>query len=106
MSEARQDQPDDQDQHNQGHGDPGPGNDDNEGREIEISLNGRRVTVTDVVLKFEEILRLIPDYDPNFLYRVTYEKAASSPESGTLTTGQKIKVKKGTIIHATPTDKS
>lgn len=73
---------------------------------VEIILNAQPVNAPDNTLSYEQILKLLPDYDPAFLYRVTYEKAAGPITSGTLVSGQTVKVHKGTIFHATPTDKS
>jgi hypothetical protein len=84
---------------------PGHG-DDRPGHPIQIILNARPVLVPDDTVTYEQILKLLPDYDPNYLYRVTYEKAAGPHTSGTLVAGQTVKVRKGTIFHATPTDKS
>lgn len=87
------------------HHHPGPG-DERTDRPIQIILNAQPVTVPDETVTFEQILKLLADYDPNYLYRVTYEKAAGPHTSGTLVAGQTVKVRKGTIFHATPTDKS
>lgn len=94
-----------------GHGQP-PGNqhpgqgDNRPGHPVQIVLNAQPVTVPDDTVTYEQILRLLPDYDANYLYRVTYEKAVGPQISGTLVAGQTVKVRKGTIFHATPTDKS
>lgn len=73
---------------------------------VQIILNAQPVIVPDDTVTYEQILKLLPDYDPNYLYRVTYEKAVGPHTSGTLVAGQTVKVHKGTIFHATPTDKS
>lgn len=74
--------------------------------EVDIILNGEPALAPTNMLSFETILGLLPDYDANYHYRVDYEKAAQNPNMGELSAGQSVKVHKGTIIHATPTDKS
>ena len=72
----------------------------------DVVLNAMQVTVPDKLVTYEQILALLSDYDPNYLYRVSYERAVGPETSGTLVAGQTVKVHKGTIFHATPTDKS
>jgi hypothetical protein len=74
---------------------------------VQIIVNGRPFTVLDNEVSFEEVVGLaFPRPDPSALFRVSYEKAAGPNTEGNLVAGQSVKVRKGTIFHVTPTDKS
>lgn len=76
-------------------------------QQVPIIVNGRQFTVPDDDVSFEEVVRLaFPSPDPCALFRVSYEKAAGPNTEGNLVAGQSVKVRKGTIFHVTPTDKS
>jgi len=76
--------------------------------EIEIIVNGRLRVVLGPTVTFEQIVQLaFPDlHNPNFVFSVTYRKAAATPSEGELGAGGVVKIKKGTIFNVTQTDKS
>jgi hypothetical protein len=78
-------------------------------KQITIIVNGRKKEVTQRVLSFTEVVALAFDpvpSGPDWVFTVTYRKAASKPHDGTLTQGEHIKVKNGTIFNVTATNKS
>ena len=74
-----------------------------------IVVNGREKTVHTDELSFEAVLHLAFDpvpTGPNWVFTVTYRHAAGSRPNGTLVKGETVKIKDGTVFHATATDKS
>ena len=78
-------------------------------KQITIIVNGRKKEVTQRVLSFMEVVALtfnpVPS-GPDWVFTVTYRKAASKPHDGTLTEGGHVKVKNGTVFNVTATNKS
>jgi len=76
--------------------------------EVTIIVNGRERTVEEKDVSFEEVVELAfpgSPTGPNIVYTVAYRKAAGN-KSGDLLPGQSVKVKQGTILDVTQTDKS
>ncbi|MBD1995037.1 multiubiquitin domain-containing protein [Leptolyngbya sp. FACHB-541] len=76
--------------------------------EIEIIVNSRPKVVTGSEVTYEQIVQLAfpGSHNPNFVFSITYRKAASVPPSGELGAGGIVKIKQGTIFNVTQTDKS
>jgi hypothetical protein len=78
-------------------------------KQITIFVNGRKKEVTQCVLSFMEVVTLalnpVPS-GPDWVFTVTYRKAASKPHDGTLTQGEHVKIKNGTVFNVTATNKS
>lgn len=78
-------------------------------REYEVIVNGRRKVVDQRELSFDVAVRLAFDPPPvgeNVVITVTYSRAAGPRPAGTLTEGQTVKIKEGTVFNVTATDKS
>lgn len=78
-------------------------------REIHIVVNGRRKTVTNRVVGYEQVVAIaFPDgpAGENVTYSVVYSKAIAPKPEGTLAEGGQVTVKDGTRFNVTPTDKS
>lgn len=75
--------------------------------EFKIFVNTRPKTVTQQVLTFEEVTQLAfpGPHDENTFFTVAYRKAAHD-KHGTLTVGQSVEIKDGTIFDVTKGDKS
>lgn len=76
--------------------------------EVTIIVNGRKRTVEDKDVSYDEAVELAfpgSPTGPNMVYTVAYRKAAGN-RSGDLLPGQSEKVKEGTIFDVTQTDKS
>jgi CO dehydrogenase/acetyl-CoA synthase alpha subunit len=74
-----------------------------------IVVNGQAKTVTSEVLTFAQIVALdFPNatQDANTIFTVTFKNADSKPSQGTLVAGESIKIKDGTILNVTPTNRS
>ena len=78
-------------------------------KDVTIIVNGRKKAVTKGELSFAEVVALAfnaPPTGENIIFTVTYRNARGDKSEGTLTEGQTVKVKEGTIFNVTPTDKS
>lgn len=75
--------------------------------EFMIFVNTRPKTVTQKVLTFDEVTQLAypGPHDENTFFTVSYRKAAHD-KHGTLTVGQSVEIKEGTIFDVTKGDKS
>jgi hypothetical protein len=76
--------------------------------EVTIVVNGRRRTVDENQISFDEVVELAFDNPPsgdNVVFSVTYRRAEGN-KSGTLEEGGEIKVKEGMIFDVSATDKS
>jgi len=75
-------------------------------KEVTIIVNGREKKVPKEEISFAEVVELanLPS-DPNTIFTVTYRRAEGNKE-GTLVEGETVKVKEGTILNVTPTNKS
>jgi hypothetical protein len=83
--------------------------DDRRGQKTSIVVNGREKTVSGNEISYEQVVRLGLDpvpTGPNVAITVTYSGARSRPDSGTLTPGHSIGIKKGTRFNVKATDKS
>ncbi len=78
-------------------------------KQITIFVNGRSQEVTQRLLSFMGVVAWAFDpvpSGPDWVFTVTYRKAASKPHDGTLTQGEHVKVKNGTVFNVTATNKS
>lgn len=78
-------------------------------KQITIIVNGRKRNVTSRVLTFIQILALAFDpvpSGPDWVFTVSYRKAVSKPHDGTITQGEEVTVKNGTVFNVTATNKS
>jgi len=78
-------------------------------KEIIIIVNGKKKTVVDTSLTFEEIVKLaypIPPDGPLTLFTVSYRNGPKQNPNGNLTSGHKVRIKKDMVFNVTPTDKS
>jgi Multiubiquitin len=76
--------------------------------EYTIIVNAREKKVTSATVTYEQVVALAFDPVPsgeNILITVTY-RGAEGKQSGTLTPGQSVEVKNGTIFDVKATDKS
>jgi hypothetical protein len=74
-----------------------------------IIVNGRPKTVHHQNLSFEQVVQLAfenPPTGPNVVFTISYTGAAGPKPHGTLTKGQSVKVKDGTVFNVRATDKS
>lgn len=79
-----------------------------EKKEYTVIVDGQKKVVHEDVLTFEEVIALAFDpvpSGPNVSFTVSYRDAADG-KSGTLTKGESVKIKDGTIFNVTHTDKS
>jgi len=78
--------------------------------ELTIIVNGRPKEVAAHELSFEQVVDLAydghPPTGPNWVFTVTYRNAEGKKHSGSLTAGESIKIKDGTIFNVTATDRS
>ncbi len=78
-------------------------------KETTIIVNGKKKTVVETSLTFEEVVKLAypnPPDGPLTLFTVTYRKGPKQNPEGNLTTGHKVRIKKDMVFNVTPTDKS
>ena len=79
-------------------------------RELTIIVNGRPKEVLTHELSFEQVVDLAyngnPPKGPNWLFTVTYRNAEGKKHDGSLTKGESVKIKEGTIFNVTATDRS
>jgi hypothetical protein len=74
-----------------------------------IIVNTRPREVDEEVLTFDDITKLAfptPDGISNPIFTVSFKNADQKPSSGTLTSGESVKVKNGTIFNVTRTGQS
>lgn len=74
-----------------------------------IVVNGQQKPVETDELTFDEVVALAFDpvpSGPDVLFTVTYRRGHGDKPEGTLTEGEKVKVKDGMIFDVTATDKS
>ena len=74
-----------------------------------IIVNTREKTVDADELTFDHVVRLAFDpvpNGPNIMITVSYRHAAGEKHEGTLTQGESVKIKDGTVFVVTATDKS
>ncbi len=78
-------------------------------RAVTIVVNGRRKSVEQTMLKFDELLALafdpVPE-GPNWCFTVTYRNGPPSNPQGTLSEGESVRIKDGMVFNVTATDKS
>ncbi len=78
--------------------------------EFAIVVNGTEHTVTNDVVTFDQVVDIaFPRHptNPDVVFSVTFEKAASKPHQGTLAAGGSVTVKKnGTVFDVTQTNRS
>jgi hypothetical protein len=76
---------------------------------ITVIVNGRKKEAPGRVLTFMQVVALAFDpvpSGPDWVFTVTYRKAAGKPHEGTLTEGETVTVRNGTIFNVTATNKS
>ncbi|MCA9178776.1 MAG: multiubiquitin domain-containing protein [Planctomycetales bacterium] len=78
-------------------------------RAVTIIVNGRRKSVDQTTLTFDELLALafdpVPD-GPNWCFTATYRNGPTSNPEGTLVEGKSVRIKDGMVFNVTATDKS
>ena len=88
-------------------GDKDHGRPDEKG--FSIVINGREKTVEDEELTFDQVVALAFDDPPTgefICFTITFRNAGGRKPEGTLTEGESVKVRDGTVINVTVTDKS
>lgn len=78
-------------------------------RTYTIIVNTQPTVVNKAVLSFLEVVKLaFPQAAPSatMIYTVTYKKAVAPMHQGSLTEGEHVTIKNGTILNVTETDKS
>lgn len=78
-------------------------------RAITIIVNGREKSVDARKLTFDELVRLAFENPPagqNICFTITYRNGPKKNPEGSLSEGDKVKIKCGMIFNVTPTDKS
>jgi hypothetical protein len=78
-------------------------------KEYNIIVNGRPKVHQGKWITFEQVVELAfgaSGNDGRTIYTITYSKGEDSKPKGTLTTGEKVRVKDGMIFNVTPTNKS
>lgn len=76
--------------------------------ELTVIVNTREKKVTTTELSFDQVVKLAFDNPPsgaNVVITITYRNAADH-KSGSLTAGQSVAIRNGTIFNVTATDKS
>ena len=94
-------------EHKPEHGDKDHGHPDEKG--YSIIVNGRNRTDEDEELTFDRVVSLAFDDPPTgefICFTITYRRAGGRKPEGTLIEGESVKVRDGTIINVTVTDKS
>ena len=89
------------------HGDKDHGRPDEKG--FSIIVNGREKTVENEELTFDRIIALAfhdPPTGEFICFTITYRCAGGRKPEGTLIEGESVKVRDGTVINVTVTDKS
>jgi len=79
------------------------------GHEFTIIVNGRKKVVRDRELSFAEAIGLgfeAPPTGENVIFTVTYSRALGPKPAGTMVEGDTVRIKDGTVINVTATDKS
>lgn len=74
-----------------------------------IVVNGRKKTVEEEELTFDQVVGLAYDNPPTgefICFTITYRNAGGRKPEGTLVEGQVVKVRDGTILNVSVTDKS
>ena len=75
----------------------------------DIVIDAQPFTVTHDELTFEEVVYLAYGEaadDPNKVFTVSYRKSAEHPHDGSLTAGETVTIKNGTVFSVTPTTRS
>lgn len=78
-------------------------------KDFSIIVNGRKKTVTQKTLTFDQVVALAFDNRPsgeNIVFTVTYRNGPKKNSEGTLLEGATVKIKDGMIFNVTATDKS
>ena len=78
-------------------------------KDYKIVVNAEEVTVHQHTLTFDEIVKIAFPNPPSGMdpeFTVTFEKAESRPHQGTLSEGQSVTVRDGTIFDVTHTNRS
>lgn len=79
-------------------------------KEFTIVVNGTPQKVKTDDVSFAQIVNLAyngqPPSGPDYVFTVTYRNAAGKKREGTLTVGQTVEIKDGTIFNVTATNKS
>ncbi len=94
-------------EHNPEHGDKDHGHPNEKG--FSIVVNGREKTVEDEELTFDRVVALAFEDPPTgefICFTIIYRKAGGRKPEGILIEGEAVKLRDGTVINVTVTDKS
>ncbi len=78
-------------------------------KEIVIIVNAEKKTTVETSLSFDEVVNLaypVPLVGQNVLFTITYRNGPHGQETGDLTQGHSVRIKKGMVFNVSPTDKS
>ena len=78
-------------------------------KEIVIIVNADKKTTVETSLTFAEVVKLaypVPPVGQNVLFTITYRNGPRGHETGELTEGHTVRIKKGMIFNVSATDKS
>jgi hypothetical protein len=78
-------------------------------KDFSIVINGRKKTVTQTTLTFDQIVTLAFDTrptGPNIVFTITYRNGPRKNPEGTLLDGDAVRIKNEMIFNVTATDKS
>lgn len=87
----------------------GSGGDHGHDHQVTIIVNARQKKWSEKEISFEQVVKLAfptPPPGENIVCTVTYRKGEGHKPEGTLTEGERVKVKDGMIFNVTATDKS
>lgn len=82
---------------------------DTSAKDYTVVVNAQEKQVTSKELTFEQVVDLAFPGGPrggNWVFTVTYRKGDGKKAEGTLTAGESVKIKNGTVFNVTATDKS
>jgi hypothetical protein len=84
--------------------------DETRDRTFTVIVNGRKKQVKTEYLSFDDVVNLRFDNNPpqgdNWVFTITYRNGPRENPKGSLTRGNKVKIKDGMIFDVTATDKS
>lgn len=74
----------------------------------QIFVNTRPHVVTESTITYQQLVQLAypGSHDPNLIYTITYQQAATQPPAGDLNPGCTLHIKQGTRINVSPTVQS
>ena len=78
-------------------------------KDVTIIVNGRKKTVSEKELSFDQLIKLAFDNPPTgefICFTITYRRGRGDKPEGTLSEGESVKIKRGMVFNVTATDKS